>query len=890
MLPRIICYTPMSSSHEPSVSAHKLYAPSVSRPLVRRQALLNLLRQRSDARLVVLQAPAGHGKTTTLIQIKQQCEADGSLTGWFTLDEADNDPRRLFPHLGALINQLAPDLEIDVPELRGRHRTDWMIEALRRLPQQSALFFDEFQALSSPELLRFFREFSERLPENVRLYIGSRSIPDIGLPRSIVEGRGVLILAEELRFSLSEALAFFADAIDLDLTPTEIETIHRRTEGWPAALQLFRLSLKRASVRARLQEPELPRPRELTDYLVDNVVATQPPQVREFLLRTSVLTRLCAPLCEAVTGYTGAQNMLLQLEQAGLFLRSLDAELRWFKYHSLFATCLADQLAIRDPQAFTDAHRRAAEWYEKRGMHAETLHHAIACGDYALAAQTLDRWASQLIPEGRLITVERWAQQLPWDAIAQHPSLMVKIAWAYIFLRRHRPLAPLLEKIRELERSARLDANIVMSMAAISADNVEEAFARSERFELDQPRSRGFQAFELGAAGNLAAYRALAENAFDRSAELLAQALQHSERAPAPFSGGYNAAVAAVAALLQGDLHTALARFRRFATEAQPLLDRSVAAAAMYACYLWALYEANELDTADTIYGQHHDIIVESTLADFTAVALLAMARIDDARSRRTQADERLQELESLAQANGWTRLSCLVVGERMRRALAAGHVDYARTLATAMPHAGTTPSRWRLFADDLGNPLYARIQLAIESSQHNLAEQLIESARIDAGSRPYRQMRLHILQAKNNARAGQDRSAERALREALRLAAPGGFVRAFVEEASTLAPLLARIATGEPTDASAFTRGLLEPCGIYHGAEPSPPPCEPLTERELAILGLLAQGVSNKQMAHRLVLSENTVKFHLKNIYAKLGVDSRLRAITVARRHGLIG
>ncbi len=845
--------------------------------------------------MIVLQGPAGHGKSTALQQIKQGCESEGRITAWLTFDDADNDPRRFFPHIRALVNELDPQAEVDPPEQRSRRRSDWMIESLRRLARPTALFLDEFQTLTTPELLRFFREFTEHLPENVTLFIGSRSIPEIGLSRAVVDGRALLVPAEELRFSVDEVRAFFSTASDLDLSADEVDAIYRQTEGWPAALQLFRLSLGRSSVRESLDALDMQRPRELADYLTDNVLATQPPEVQNFLLRTSVLTRLCAPLCEAVTGMPGAQSLLELLERSGLFLRGLDAELRWFKYHGLFATCLADQLGARDPQTLMDAHRQAAHWYAGQGMAAETVYHAIACRDWTLAADTLDSWATQLVPDGQLITLERWAAQFPWEVVEQRPALIVKIAWAYVFLHRRAALKPMQEALERLERDGAQNPDVVLAMAAVSVDDLSEAFRRARRIDLNVFDHDAFRAFELGAVGNVAAYRAIGNNAFDEARDLIQVAARHSERGSAPFSGGYNVALSASVSLLQGDLQGALKRFRQAAIETRPMLDRSVAAAAMSACYLWALYEAHELDAAEALFERHHDIIVESTLPDFTALALMSMVRIHDARGRKAQADERLDELEAMATANGLTRILRQVGWERVRRALSSGHLAYAQTLAAAVSAPPDPPLPWTLFADDFGDPVYSAIRLAIHRGQGENAQRWLQREAERSADRPYARMRVSLLEARWHARNGVERVALRALGEALRIGASGGFIGCFVEEREDLLPLLTRLQATPPTDvddAGAYIARLIEACGGAGAERESAGNAgmvEDLTDREQAILGLLAKGVSNKEMARRLFVSENTIKFHLKNIYAKLGVDNRLRAITAARNYGLL-
>lgn len=859
---------------------------------VRREGLFERLAAQPGVRVVVLQGPAGHGKSTCLQQIKSVCETEGKATAWLSFDDADNDPRRFFPHLQALITQLLPLGEVAAPEPRGR-RSDWIIERLQALSRPTALFLDEFQTLTAPALLQFFRELLEHVPEHVTLYIGSRSVPEIGLSRGLVDGRVLVLNAEALRFSLSEVQQFFAQANDLAMAPHEVEAIHRRTEGWPAALQLFRLSLARRNVRDGLGDSAGHHPRELAEYLTDNVLALQEPRMQDFLLGTALLARLSAPLCEAVTGLGPAQPWLEQMERSGLFLRALDADLRWFKYHGLFARCLGDLLSARDPARALEVHRKAAQWFADAGLPAETLHHALACQALELAGDTLEGWAPLLVANGQLITLARWAEQLPFEIIRARPELLVCVAWAYVFLHRRAALKPLLAELEALERRGTIHPDIVLSMAAISVDDLTEAFRRVERVDLYQVDVDGFTAFELSAAGNLAGYRAMAMGDFEGARQKLSLARLHGERGLAPFSGGYNGAVASMLRMVQGDLQGALDRLRAGAAEQRHTLDRSLSAAALMACYVYALYEADELDMAERLFDEYHDIIVDSTLPDFAVVALIVMSRIDAVRGRPLEAASRLNEIEDISQAYGWGRMRRLLAWERVRCALAAGELAHARACAAAAPPVASDRAEDIPFSDDLVDAALGQIRLLIHAGQYEEARVRLEAEALRQPERRYRHLRRQLLETLWHLGQGQERAALRALCEALRLATPGGFIRCVLEEGPALGPLLLKLRENPPIDVPGVVPHLdrlLAAAGLCEGrGREDRLPLEDLTERERAILELLAQGVSNKELARRMSVSENTVKFHLKNIYSKLAVDNRLRAIMTARECGLI-
>lgn len=898
------------------VAAHKLFAPPVYRGAIYRQAILDRIFGEEAIRVVLLQAPAGHGKSTLLQQAKSKIEGRDALTGWLTFDEADNDINRLFTHLQALLRDLeAQATNGDAPARRARddsppvRGTDWFINRLIGLGHPVGLFLDEFQTLTNKTTHGFFRNLLARLPDQVMVFIGSRTVPDLGLARLVVNNQALILRAEDLRFSPAEVEAFFAEADELDISPAEIDAIYGKTEGWPAALQLYRLSLVRPSVRESLANIESFQPRQLAEYLADNVLSLQSPELQDFLLRTSLLVRLSGPLCDAVLDREDSQEMLETLENAGLFVRSVDSQLRWFKYHTLFSSFLADQLKAQNPDAIPEIHRRAARWFRDHDLFEEALYHAIAIRDYGFAAETLDTWATQLVMDGDLVTVERWYDRLPLDEIDKRPRLAIKVTYALAFLRRRQKLGPVLHILERLAEKPVEGANpdVVRSMVAVIEDDILAAFESVEPVDVHTLDVQGFRAFELGAAANLKGYLAIVANDFERAREYLSLARAHGDRAKAGFSWGYSISVAGVNLMLQGLLSEALDMFRLGASEPRVTLDESVASASLVSCYVQALYEADELETAESYFSQFHDVIANAAMHDFMVLSYVAMARIHDVQGRPVKTLELLDEAEAIGHASMWPRVTRAISWERVRRALVNGELDRAQSIASRIPPRDTAlPDDWTQFAEDSEGDAIGGIRLAIHEGriQEALKQLAHELAMAQHRGRVRRQIKLLILDAIAHRRKGDENIAHRSLRKALQLAAPGGFVRIFLDEGEEIVPLLQadyQSFTGSPgrQDAGAdqfqaFLERLLDASGAdirkaetlmgtdFH-------PLEPLSEREEEILRLLASGLSNKEIANRVFVSENTVKFHLKNIYSKLGVSSRLQATSAAREMGLL-
>lgn len=883
---------------------------------VRREAILDRVFSDSAPRLVLMQGPAGHGKTTLMQQVRATFEVDGGVTGWLSLDEGDNDLGRLFRHLQKLLEGLETQsaarqrTRTAAPKAAGRApRSDWMVERLASIDGEVALFFDEFQLLHSRSILSFFRDLLERLPENTRLFIASRTVPELGLARLVVSDQALILRAQDLRFSPDEARAFFAAARDLSLSRDELEAIYGRSEGWPAAMQLYRLSLASPNVRQSLKDIGSFRPRELTDYLADNVLGLQSPDVQSFLRRTAQLRRLCGPLCDAVLERDDSQQMLLSLERGGLFLRSLDSDNIWFKYHTLFSSFLAEQQRGMDPDVVRCIDRRAARWYAENGYHEEAMHHAVAAREYALAAEVLDTWATRLIMDGNLMTVERWYDRLSLDDIAAYPDLLVKVAYALAFLRRRQKLGPvqrLLERFAggdDAELAAKM--SVVRSMLLIIQDDILGARNVIATVDLFTGSDDPFRGFELGAGANLEGYLGIAAGDAEHAHQHLSLARAHSENAGAPFSWGYSVSTAGVNLLMQGMLQEGLEKFRQCMAEPRITLDESVASAVLVACYVHALYESDALDEAQHYFEQFREVIHNAALLDYMALAYIAQARILDARGRSAQAQECLDEVESVGYASNWPRLLRVINWERVRRAIVRGEVDRAHSIASrinAEPPA--RPDGWLPFCEDSEGDAIGRIRLDIAGGRGDGALARIAEAlpAAVAQGRLRRQIKLHTLEAMARQARGEAEPALQAMRRALALAAPGGFLRTFSEEGPEALALVREVQVGTASDPApeeascSFAQRVLALAG---DSEPRPvgqplegaqyQPLEPLTEREKQILVLVAGGASNRKTADAIFVSENTVKFHLKNVYSKLGVSSRAQAINAAHQMGLI-
>jgi LuxR family maltose regulon positive regulatory protein len=539
----------------------------------------------------------------------------------------------------------------------------------------------------------------------------------------------------------------------------------------------------------------------------------------------------------------------------------------------------------------------------KKGLYEDAVAHATNCGEHALAADALNMWATQLVAGAHLRTLEFWSERVPLGEIAQRPDLAIKCVYALVFLRRWQRARPLLDLIGALPDtgsvSTTTDPKVVLCMAAGCADEMPHGLGEGERTPLHPEDCNEFAPFELGAAANLRACCALSTHDFEKAREHLMIARVYNERIEAAFSRGYTSAVGGVALLIQGSLQEALAKFREGLAEQRGELDNSFALAALISCYVWALYEANELDTAEKLFRQHHDVIGESTLPDFLTVAYLSIARLHDARGRPVKSEAILDEAEAIGRDNGWSRLVSIVNWERVRRHIVRGAADQALRAAAPAQTGHRLPRSWIPFGNDVEDQELGEIRLALAQGSLDEVGQRIDEAFKRQRGRTLRQIKLHLLHAHQGVLQDDNGSARRALRAALRLARPGRFIRCILDEGPVALQLLHDEYQRALDNANGMRRGseieflelLLKASGTDIGSDPAAVHAmlQPLTNREREMLVLLANGISNKDMASRLFVSENTVKFHLKSIYAKLSVTSRVQATTVARQIGIL-
>ena len=795
---------------------HKIVAPKGYLLAISRSGLVTRILDETQARVVVLQAPAGHGKTTVLQQLQASCEAQGFATGWLSVDESDNDIRRFYTHLRAMVTAMrtkghatkaAPG---DRSASEGEFRSDWVISQLLEIGKPVRIFFDDVHAINSRPTLNVIREILENAPEGMQFVLASRNLPDVGISRLVVNRQALVLRADDLCFTREEVSSFFAKG-SVEVSDYEVGMIHRKTDGWPAALQLYLLALSNPAVRESIHRSGDYRPSDLAEYLSENVLAAQAPEVRDFLLKSAFLSRMSAELCDDVLGRSDSEEMLNRIEKAGLFVKRLDSDKQWFVYHALFSTFLEEQMRLSNARLGLQIRRTAAKWFRDRGYLEEALRHYSAAGNHADAADVLDEWSDRLVPAAHLVTVERWSERIPFKELEGRPALTIKIIWALTFLRRFHKQKPLLGLLKRQQAAGQThdstaDPAVVLAMVAIIEDDLLRGAKIVKGVDTQATDVTPFRAFELGAVSNARGYADMAAGRFSSAHENLRRARRISDPAGTSFTWAYSISKSSLTLIAQGELQEALVQLRASMADPRMYGDESVSQASLVATHILALYEANELDAAEVQFLRFRDIIANAALHDYLAVAYISIARIYDERGQPSKALEMLDEAESICISSQWPRASRILNWERVRRELVSG--EYDRALAIVDREDGyhdNFATDWIRFSEEVNGGAIGRIRVLAHSGKLDEALESIE--RLSKGSRRdgriQRLIKLSILTAIAHEKNGSRDVAATHLEEAIRLAAPGRFVRSFLEEGDVIKPMVRMMMEPSRTSAS---------------------------------------------------------------------------------------
>ena len=901
-----------------AVLSTKLHVPRPPSTFVSRPRLTERLERARPGTVVLVCAPAGSGKS---VLVADWCRHRSSPVAWLSLDADDNDPIRFWRHLAASLDRALADdpasTGVDVRRLiagRGDQRVEEIaiavLNAISDLFDDLVLVLDDYHVIDDDDVHAGVRLFLQHAPEQLRVVVVGRADPPLLLARRRARGELTEIRAADLQFSVGEAAGFFGDAIGAELPADTVAMLAERTEGWAVGLQLAALSLEGRDDVSAFVTSFSGSHRFVLDYLTEEVLDRQPDRVRDFLLSTSILERLSGPLCDAVTGNDDGQDMLEDCERANLFVVALDDERRWWRYHHLFAELLRSRLERHPPETVNDLHRRAAAWHEAHGHVDRAIAHATAAGDHAWVMRLIERHADELLLRREGATLRRRLAELP-DGVEASRRLLVAHARTAAYAGRPTEAEALLDaaaktapdRDEQFEPSVDLVASPLATLDPTTA--LMRAFVAHLRGETDEAVALATQALDdLDADGSAAALIARLHLAsalwmrgtVDAAVPALATNLEGWRTLGEPGRAAFACHYLARAHRARGDLDAATETYRAvLSIEDGETASATPSAGVAHIGLAEIAYQRNDLDEArrhlEPGIAACRQLVYTQSLA--SGLATLAQIRRDegDTEGARAALDEAIDvgpdpdvvdllnpvpvQRARLLLADGddgpaerWIRHRGVGVDDQPHHPLEPAHLLLARLLVSRGQGARTLP----------------------------LLDRLLDAATDDG--RTGSVIEIEMLRAL--ALADDDSpSAVSTLARAVSLAAPQRFVRLFVDEGEPMAALLAAVvATPDAGDVdrhvlervakliAAFDRAADDAAGADSARHSL---VVQLTERELEVLGHLATGKPNREIADELYVSLNTVKKHITHILDKLGAANRTAAVDRARALDLL-
>lgn len=880
----------------------KLFIPSTRPELVSRTRLIERLNEglRRAPGVSLISAPAGFGKTTLVSEWVISC---GRPAAWLSLDEGDNDPARFLAYLiAALQTVAAPIGQGIVGTLQSPQPppTESILTALLNevttLPEEFILVLDDYHVIDSKSVDHALTFLLDHQPPRMHILIATRQDPDLPLARLRARGQLTELRAADLRFTISEAAEFLNQVMGLHLSVEDITALEARTEGWIAGLQLAAISMQGYQEMTSFIQSFTGSHHFVMDYLVEEVLKQQSESVQIFLLRTSILERLCGPLCEAVLldPAVSGQETLEYLERANLFIIPLDNERRWYRYHHLFADLLRQRLPQNlaaskedSDRRVNELHIRASQWYEDHGLDIEAFHHAAAANDIERAERLIDGKGIPLHLHGAVTDIVNWLESLPKSVLDARPSLW----W------RHGAMLLVIGQTTGVEEKLdAAEAALAATLQGAEADDKTRnligqiAAARSvlalTRYQVDTMLTQSRRALEYLHPKNVTTratahwtmgYAYLFSRDYTAARQPLMEAVSLGQA-----SGDIFTTILARIGLgnieeAQNQLYRAAEIYRRILQLAgdQPLQI-------IYEAHLGLariFYEWNDLDAAEQ-HGEQSLYLARQydRVIDRFVICEVFLARLKLARGDVAGASAILAKSDQSVRQNNFLHRMPEVAAAQVLTLLRQGNLEVAAHLAQAYNLPGSQ----------------ARVYLAQGDPSAALA--VLEPSREQAEVKGWEdeRLRMRVLEALAHQAQGEKDQAVQLIDEALRLAEPSGFIRLFVDEGPTMARLLSEgSAQGIMPDYVNKLLAVFE-AEKQKNKEPSSLSSvqtlvEPLSQRELEVLQLIAQGLSNHEIGERLFLALDTVKGHNRRIYDKLQVQRRTEAIARARELGLL-
>jgi LuxR family maltose regulon positive regulatory protein len=898
-----------------TILATKLHQPALTEKLVQRPALTRRLNEGLQAgrQFTLVSAPAGFGKTTC---VSEWLRGLNMPFAWLSLDKADDDPERFLAYFTAALQKIDPNIGLELSSMLASGQIPAaesgvasLINDILQTGSPFLLILDDFHLIQDSLILAWMERIISYQPHNFHLALITREDPALPLARLRASDRMTEIRANDLRFNSAEIGRFLKNGMDVALSDEHIAALEDRTEGWVVGVQLAGLSMRGRDDPAAVVTSLSGSHRFILSYLTEEVIGRLPPDVQDFLLKTSILERLTGELCDALTGRSDSSQVLEQLVKANLFLIPLDDEQCWYRYHHLFADLLRSQFKRTVKDQAAQLHRHASRWYEQAGMFNEAMDHALAGEDYALAVNLLESYSMSMILKGYAKTVEGWMQAIPVEWQSQSLRSSLAACWMYILRGSYEKLAPHLKQIESIlstmqanpadakpEEVAALQAEWLALQANLLnvQGNVGQSIEMAQRALQLAPENnhylRGLTYMGLGGAYRLA-------GDYPNLVEAYQKSIFHSRRSENFLSEMLSTSALTLMAIRHGKLHSAVEYGAQVIERKQQIgALPPLAAGTVHGAFGMVYYEWNQLDKARE--HLHHSLRLSELAGHNAGVAYnkCHMAWLEQLEGNDEQAAYSIREAVDLLALGAPAWIIPEVYAMQIYIHLAQGNFAAAEDVLLQQSYNEQAPVTHLSENLHLANLRLKLFQLREKRMPVEDARQAFELAGRILSAALHAQrlgivLRTLLLRAQLNMETGNQPAALDDLQQALEIAEPEGYIRAFVDEGAVIAALLRHSLAHSSNNG--YAQQLLVHFPVQPAALPHPAgqemPLDALTEREVDVLRLMAQGLKYEEIAAKLFISVNTVRFYVKDIYRKLLVNNRTQAIEAARQLGLL-
>ncbi|MFM0596472.1 LuxR C-terminal-related transcriptional regulator [Paraburkholderia dilworthii] len=894
----------------------KMIPPRLPPGCVRRSGLIEQLGRRPPRSVTVVTAPAGFGKTTLLAEWSEALSEQKYPVAWLSLDDEDDDPQQFGAYLVAALSRASEDIGWQAQQLLDndaltpiRTVISVLLNGIAACGRCVFLVLDDADRLTAKPVLAIASRLLQYAPDNMHVLLGARGEPALTLGQLRAPEKLMRINVDDLRFSIDEAQAFFDQTGTRPLDRTSVKLLNETTEGWVAGLQLASLALTQAGDAARVASNLAGSGSGIDRYLNDTVLMHLPPPMLKFLLYTSILERLTPGVCDAIMG-DGAESgkKLDWLERHNVFIRPLDEPQVWYRYHALLSDALRRRLIRQMPQQVALLHHRASQWFAGARLWPEAVRHALAADEPEQAAQWVENCAIERLEHGEPYTSLGWIEKLPANVVHGRLRLRLAKAWALaLSLQTIRASTEIGAVVDEFNRMCHAHSAVVDETALAEVSAVGALIAGvSDDSERALELGRATEGSMAPVAPWVKRYAQIAQffgliyrGRFDHILgiwEIVKNGAGHGE--DPSYSDMFRHAMYGLAALIYGELGDAKRTLEAAVRHTENAFGASSSCAVELAGLLaFAYYECNELSEARKMIAGRMSIALETTHQGGLIRHVLCAARLLWRDGETGSALAILEDGRRVAKARQWLRLKLACDAETARLLLDDGNVTQARQIADELSmnvpkmcegRMGSAVETWTsyclvqarvLIAENLGDKavsILVRLLDTLAALCWRPAEALVS-----------------LLLSRAFDQCGESEKALTALDRALRIGGAIGMINSFVDEGQPVRELLRRFCqvSGEDSFAEiAYANRLLAVFDeLDHSRSASTRFVEVVTSsdtlsaRELEIVTYVARGLSNKEVGRALKLAPETVKWHMKNIFEKLNVNSRIEAVQTA-------